>query len=254
MTLEGQVAIVTGGGTGIGLGIVRVLAGKGCRLVLAGRRLEPVQSAAEEIGKDRAVAMAADISDPASAAAIVERAMATYGRADILVNNASLTGMPATGGVLECDRAHVDLVVDINLKGTFYCSQAFARRLVAMKKPGSIIHISSVGAYAAQERASLYCATKAAQVSMAQSMALELAPHGIRVNAIAPGDIRTEASANIVEELKDSGSTGRYIRITPLGRRGSPEEIGHAVAFLASEEASFITGATLLVDGGFLAY
>ena len=254
MTLEGKVAIVTGGGTGIGRGIARALAEKGCRLLLAQRRLEAAESAAAEIGAERAIAMSVDISDPEAADGMVRRALEHFGRIDILVNNASLTGMPAAGGVLDCGREHVDSVVDINLKGTFYSSQAFARRLVAAGRPGSIIHISSVGAYAAQERASLYCATKAAQVSLAQSLALELAPHKIRVNCIAPGDIQTEASANIVDELKNAGSTGRYIRVTPMGRRGTPEEIGYAVAFLASDEASFITGATLLVDGGFLAY
>lgn len=254
MSLEGKVAIVTGGGTGIGRGIANVLAARGARLLLVQRRLEHVAQAAAEIGSDRAEAMSADISDPTAAEAIVSRAVERFGRVDILVNNASLTGKPAVGGVLTCDREHVDSVVDINLKGTFYCSQAVARRLIADGRPGSIVHISSVGGYAAQEHAALYCATKAAQISLAQSLALELAPHRIRVNCVAPGDIRTGASENIVDELKDGGSSGRYMRVTPLGRRGSPEEIGTAVAFLVSDDASFVTGATLLVDGGFLAY
>jgi 3-oxoacyl-[acyl-carrier protein] reductase len=198
--------------------------------------------------------MSADISDPGQVEAMVDRSIGHFGRIDILVNNASLTGMPAVGAILDCDRRHVDDVVDINLKGTFYCSRAVARRWVSAKQPGNIVHVSSVGAHAAQEHAALYCATKAAQVSLARSFALELAPHGIRANCVAPGDIRTEASENIVADLHDGGSSGRYIRITPLGRRGTPEEVGHAVAFLVSDEASFITGATLLVDGGFLAY
>jgi NAD(P)-dependent dehydrogenase (short-subunit alcohol dehydrogenase family) len=144
--------------------------------------------------------------------------------------------------------------VDVNLKGTFYCSQAAAKHMIAARRGGSIIHVSSVGAFAAQEFAALYCATKAAQVSLARSMALELAPHGIRVNAIAPGDILTEASEHVVSDLKTAGVSGRYRRTTPLGRRGTPEEIGRAVAFLASDEASFVTGTTLVVDGGYLAY
>jgi NAD(P)-dependent dehydrogenase (short-subunit alcohol dehydrogenase family) len=111
-----------------------------------------------------------------------------------------------------------------------------------------------VGAFAAPEYASVYCATKAAIVSLAQGMALELAQYGIRVNCVAPGDILTEANADIVNDLKDSGATGRYLRATPAGRRGSPEEIGYAVAYLASDEANFVTGTTLRVDGGFLAY
>ena len=142
----------------------------------------------------------------------------------------------------------------MNLKRTFYCSQSVAKHMVAAGRGGSIIHISSVGAFAAQEFASLYCATKAAQVSLAQTMALELAPHRIRVNSVAAGDINTEASANITLEKREIGASTRYVRETPLGRRGTPRDIGYAVAYLASEDASFVTGATLLVDGGFLTY
>jgi NAD(P)-dependent dehydrogenase (short-subunit alcohol dehydrogenase family) len=126
--------------------------------------------------------------------------------------------------------------------------------MVAAGRGGNIVHVSSVGAYAGQEFASLYCATKAGQVSLAQTMAVELAPHRIRVNAVAPGDIYTEASATITEEKTAVGGHRHYVRMTPLGRRGSPEDIGHAVAYLVSDEAGFVTGSTLLVDGGFLAY
>ncbi|MBM3797577.1 MAG: SDR family oxidoreductase [Acidobacteria bacterium] len=252
MSLNGQVAIVTGGGTGIGLGIARALAARGVLLMLAQRRVEFAETAAREFSE--AASAAVDLADPASIEALIEATLQRFGRLDILVNNASLTGLPAVSGALDATRAHVDAVVDVNLKGTFYASQFAARRMVAAGTPGAIVNISSVGGYAAQEHASLYCATKAAQISLTQSLALEWAPHGIRVNCVAPGDIRTEASAEIVDELKSAGSSGRYLRVTPLGRRGMPEEVGHAVAFLASPEASFITGSTLLVDGGFLAY
>lgn len=254
LPLDGKVAIITGGGTGIGLGIARVFHAKGARLVLAQRRRELADAAARELDPAGVLAVGVDIADPASVDALIEATLARFGGLDILVNNASLTGLPAVSGALEADREHVDAVVDVNLKGTFYCSQRAARQMVATGTRGSIVHISSVGGYTAQEHAALYCATKAAQISLAQSLALEFAPYGIRVNCVAPGDIRTEASADIVDELKGAGSSGRYLRATPLGRRGTPEEIGNAVAFLASEEASFITGATLLVDGGFLAY
>jgi NAD(P)-dependent dehydrogenase (short-subunit alcohol dehydrogenase family) len=254
LSLEGKVAIVTGGGTGIGLGIARVLAQKGAKLVLVQRRLEMVERAAKQLEGVEVLVMATDIRSPEAVEKMVEATMARFGRIDILVNNASATGMPAIAAVLDCPPNKVDDIVDINLKGTFYCSQAVAQRMVAARRGGNIVHISSVGAYAAQEFASLYCATKAGQVALAQAMALELAPYSIRVNAVAPGDIYTEASATASEDKLGVGADGRYVRVTPLGRRGSPEDIGHAVAYLVSEEAGFVTGSTLLVDGGFLSY
>jgi len=254
MSLEGKVALITGGGTGIGMGIAEVLAEKGVKLILAQRRLELAQHAAERLRPAEVIVQSLDIRDAEAVERVVAFGIRHFGQIDILVNNASVTGMPAISPMLESDKSTVDAIVDINLKGTFYCSQAVAKRMVGAGRGGSIIHVSSVGAYAAQEFASLYCATKAAQVSLAQSMALELAPHGIRVNSIAAGDINTEASANITAEKQDVGASKRYVRETPLGRRGTPRDIGYAVAYLASEESSFVTGATLLVDGGFLTY
>lgn len=254
MSLEGKVAIITGGGTGIGLGIAEVLAEKGVKLLIAQRRLGLAQRAAESLRPAEVVVEALDIRDPIAVERVVESTLRRFGRVDILVNNASITGMPAISPFLESDISTVDRIIDSNLKGTFYCSQSVARRMVAKKQGGCIVHISSVGAYAGQEFASLYCATKAAQVSLAQTMALELAPYRIRVNSIAAGDINTEASANIIEEKGGVGATSHYIRTTPWGRRGTPRDIGNAVAYLVSEEASFVTGATLLVDGGYLTY
>lgn len=254
MSLSGKVAIVTGGGTGIGFGIAQVLARKKVKLAIAQRRLELAQQAADRLADAEALPLRVDISHQDSIQEMVEATVARFGRIDILVNNASITGVPAISSVLDCPSSKVDEIVDVNLKGTFYCSQFAVKQMVKQGQGGSIVHITSVGAYAAQEFASLYCATKAAQVSLAQGMALELAPYKIRVNCIAPGDIYTEASATITEDKSRTGASGRYTRVTPLGCRGSPEDIGHAVAYVVSDEAAFVTGTTLLVDGGFLTY
>ncbi len=254
MSLEGKVAIVTGGGTGIGFGIARVLAERGARLVLAQKRVELAEEAARQLAPAEVLCVKTDISRRAPVEAMMAATMERFGRLDILVNNASLTGAVAVAPFLDCSEEQLDLIVDVNLKGTFHCSQAAARLMVQAGRCGSIVNITSVGAFAGQELASAYCATKAGQVALTQVMSLELAPYGIRVNAVAPGDIYTRANADVVADLKMSGASGKYLRVTPLGRRGTPEEIGRVVAFLVSEDASFMTGSTVLVDGGFLAY
>jgi NAD(P)-dependent dehydrogenase (short-subunit alcohol dehydrogenase family) len=250
--LQNQVIIVTGGATGIGRGICSALSEKGARLAIVQPTLEQAQHAAASIPGARG--FASDIADPEQVDAMVTGVAATFGHINGLVNNASITGEAALHSFTTMPREQVDKIIDTNIKGTIWCSQAVARRLIATQQAGCIVHIASTGAFAAQELASAYCASKAAQVSLAQSMALELAPHHIRVNAVAPGDILTETSARIVHQIQQRHGSGKYLRRTPLGRRGTPLDIGHAVAFLFSEEAAFITGTTLTVDGGYLTY
>src|SRR5579862_5217725 len=148
MDLGGRVAIVTGGGTGIGLGISRVLAGHGARVAIVQRKLARLEPGAAELG---ALLLEADISDPAAVESMTAAVFERFGRVDILFNNASLTGKRAVASVLDCSVEQLDAIVDTNLKGTFYVSQAAARRMVAGKRGGSIVHISSVGGYTAQE-------------------------------------------------------------------------------------------------------
>lgn len=232
--LAGRVYIVTGGATGIGAGISSVLREQGARIHVF------------DLSN-------ADVRDRAAVERQMTAVVDAEGRIDGLVNNAALTGLRAAAPFLETPDSLIDDVIATNLKGPVYCSQAFGR-MARERGGGAIVHVSSVGAFAAQEHAAIYCATKAALTSLTQSMAIELAPHGIRVNAVAPGDIETDASRGITAQLAGRGASGRFVRATPLGYRGTPRDIGEAVAFLLSDRASFITGSTLLVDGGFLAY
>jgi 3-oxoacyl-[acyl-carrier protein] reductase len=222
--------------------------------VLAQRRVEPLQSARSQLKHAEVFHVPTDLSDRKAVDRLVKSVLDRFGQVNILVNDASLSGTRAIAPVLNCPPEMVDEIVDVNLKGTFYCSQSVAKAMVTAGHGGNIVHVASVGAYASQEFASLYCVTKAAQVALARGMALELAIYGIRVNCIAPGDIFTEASANIVTDVSAVGGTGNYLRKTPLGQRGTAEEIGHAVAYLVSDEAAFVTGTTLVVDGSFLSY
>ncbi len=224
--------LITGGFTGIGLATAEAFRARGAR----------VAATSFELPNDPGIPM--DLRDEASIRAGYEQFVHDFGGIDVLVNCAGRTGMSAVSPFLDATTAHIDDVLDTNLRGVILLSQLAARTMAASAQGGSIIHVSSVGAIAAQEHASIYCATKAALVMLAKAMALELAPHNIRVNCVSPGDIDT----------KQAGATGNYSRKTPLGRRGQPHEIAAAIVWLASSDASFITGANLVADGGFLTY
>ena len=244
--LNGQVIIVTGGATGIGLGISAVLASLGARIAM----VQP--DVAQTAGVPGAQGFVADVRDREQVNRMVAEVLAAFGRIDALVNNAAVTGLRAVNAFLETPPEQVAQIVGVNLLGPIWCSQAVARHWVAQKQAGNIVNIARTGAFAAQEFASIYCASKAGLVGLARSMALELAQHRIRVNTVAPGDILTEASADIGPQLKELGISGLYTRRTPLGRRGSPEDIGRAVAYLLTAE--FLTGTVIQADGGLLTY
>jgi glucose 1-dehydrogenase len=255
--LRNKVVIITGGGTGIGLGIARCCAEEGAAVVLAQRRAALAEQAAADLRAAgyRALGLGCDVSRRAEVRALVAAAVDAFGRLDVLVNNAALTGAAAEARpFLEETDEHWRRIVDVNLSGAFICAQEAARQMVAQGGGGSIVNISSVAQYAAQEHAAPYCASKAGLDGLTKVAAIELAPHSIRVNGVAPGDIDTEASHDVVVHAAERGATGKFFRYTPLDRRGRPEEIGRVVTFLASDEASFVTGATWLVDGGFLSY
>jgi 3-oxoacyl-[acyl-carrier protein] reductase len=254
MRLAGKVAIVTGGGTGIGAGISRVLAAAGARVAIGQRRVEIAESLCAELQASgfEALPFQVDIRSRAQVKEMISRTIDQWGGVDVLVNNAAITGPGALVPIFDYTDDQLDEIFDVNLKGAFVCCQEVARTMVG--RGGSIINISSVGAFAAQEGAAAYCATKAALIGLTRALALDLAPHKIRVNCVAPGDILTDRSANVRTDAQQLGVSGKYFRAIPMGRPGTPEEIGKPVLFLASDDASYLTGETIIVDGGFLIY
>ena len=193
MKLKDRVALITGGGTGIGKGIAGALLNEGAKVMLAQRRLSVVQETARRLDPTgmRVQARGCDVSSRQQVQQLVNETLEQFGQIDILVNNAAITGMPALSPFLECSDETWDTILDVNLKGTFICSQEVARHMATRGK-GVILNISSVGAFAAQQLAAAYCASKAGMEGLTKAMALELASQGIRVNGIAPGDIVVE--------------------------------------------------------------
>ena len=255
--LKGKVVVVTGGGTGIGLGITRCCLEAGAAVMIAQRRIEIAEREAARFRDEgfEVQAQRCDVRRREDVAALLDQAASSLGPVDVMVNNAALTGQSLElRPFLEETDEHWRDVLDINLTGAFIGTQEAARRMIGRGAGGAIINISSVAQFAAQEGASAYCAGKAGLDGLTKSAAIELAAHGIRVNSIAPGDIHTEQSDRPREDAVGRGATGRFFRDTPLERRGTPEEIGRVAVFLASDEASFVTGATWVVDGGFLSY
>ncbi len=241
--LAGKIALVTGGTRGIGFSIARRFLQKGASVVLSGTSRASVATALEKLRAEGSVAgHVSDLSLPESGAALVASAVERFGRIDVLVNNAGIsTGTSVwETGIEEWDRVH-----NTNLRSTFFVSQAVAK-LMAGQKGGSIVNVSSIAGQNGGLAASpAYASAKAAVIGLTRSLARRLAEHGIRVNCVAPSDIETDATAGWPQNLRD-----RLNAITPLGRFGSAEEVAGAVTFLASDDASYITGQTLSINGG----
>jgi NAD(P)-dependent dehydrogenase (short-subunit alcohol dehydrogenase family) len=239
--LSGRIALVTGGGTGIGLGIASALAEAGATLVLAGRRLEVTQAAAAEL--PAAEAMALDVTDRGATGSVIAAVQQRHGRIDILVTSAGTNRRLPT---LDYDEASWDAVIDTNLKGAFFCAQAAAR---AMKPNGwgRIIHVGSVAATLASSFQSGYCASKAGLVQLNKVMAIELAPFGITSNVISPGPFRTPLSERL---FSDPHWVATVLKRVPMGRGGEMSDLAAIAVFLASDGAGFVTGQNINVDGG----
>ncbi|MBN1148846.1 MAG: 3-oxoacyl-[acyl-carrier-protein] reductase [Anaerolineales bacterium] len=246
MNLEGKIAIVTGGRRGIGRAIAEVLARQGADIVLGDRDEEEALAAAEQVAAAsgrRVHGCFVDVADHNSAVSMVDCALSNFGRVDILVNNAGVTRDTL---IVRMSEEDWDSVIDVNLKGAWNCAKAVVRPMMKQRW-GRIVNISSVSGLAGQAGQTNYSASKAGLIGFTKALAREVASRGITVNAVAPGFVPTALTENLPKELVEG-----MMKLIPMGRWGSPEEIAHAVAFLASQEASYITGQVLSIDGGMM--
>jgi 3-oxoacyl-[acyl-carrier protein] reductase len=244
LDFKGKVVVVTGGNRGIGRAIAEAFARQGADLVIGGRTFPEVEKAAGEISSTtgrKVVAVQVDVSDFQSANAFIEKAVSEFGRVNVLVNNAGLTRDKL---LMRMDEEDWDIVLDTNLKGAFNCCKAVARPMLK-QRGGRIVNVSSVSGLAGQVGQANYSASKAGMIGLTKALAREFASRNITVNAVAPGYVPTGLTNDLPEDLKES-----ILKVTPLGRMGKPEEIANAVVFLASDEAAYITGQVLAVDGG----
>ncbi len=246
--LTGHVAFVTGGGSGIGRAVCTRLAHEGAAVAVVDVVADTARETAALLCEEGAAAIPviADVSSAAGVQSAVEEAWNALGPVDILVNNAGIMGYRP---FLRLTEADWDRTMGVNAKGVFLCSQEVARRLVKARRPGTIINLSSIVSEVAIEFQSHYAASKGAVRMLTRAMALELAPHGITVNAIAPGVVETAMTADL---LADPAVAEATLPLIPLGRAARPDEVAGAIAFLASDDARYMTGSTLLFDGGYL--
>ncbi|HEX7722560.1 MAG TPA: glucose 1-dehydrogenase [Pyrinomonadaceae bacterium] len=248
LDLTGKVAVVIGGTSGIGRAIAHGLAEAGADAVATSRRAEQVEVAAKEIedrGR-RTLRITSDVSDRSSIEKLRDQTIAAFGKVDILVNSAGRTKRAPT---IEFAEADWNEIFDTNLTGTLRACQVFGRHMI-QRGYGRIINIASLTTFVALFEVAAYSASKAAVASLTKSLAIEWAPRGVCVNAIAPGVFRTALN----QKLLDESERGRELLLrTPMKRFGNVEELAGAAVFLASDAASFVTGEILVVDGGFLA-
>lgn len=243
MAIREKTAVVTGAGQGIGFGIAKLFANSGYNVVVSDLDYGLAGKAATEISNNgsEVLGVKCDVSKKEEAEDLLVKTMARYKKIDVLINNAGVYPFKKFEEITASD---FDAIMNINLRGTILCSQVAIKEM----KPGAkIINISSIAAYVGFENLAHYCATKGGIVAMTRAMALELAPKGIIVNAIAPGVIDTPGTkAGLDEETKE-----KTIASIPLKRLGTPEDIAGAALFLASDHANYINGQTIIVDGGY---
>ena len=249
MRLQGKVAIVTGGGSGIGQTIAKRLGCDGAKVIINYRGSEAGADEtrrAIEAGGGEGVVVKGDVTKMDDLRKLVDAAWDKFGSADILVNNA---GMEKRSDFWDTPEDEYDMQMAVNLKGPFFLAQAFVRRLRAAKKPGRIINISSVHEDMAFPGFTAYCCSKGGLRMMMRNLTVELGPLGITINNIAPGAIVTPINKSLLE---DKTKLNALLEKIPLGRLGNTDDVAGMVAWLASDEASYVTGATFLIDGGLM--
>lgn len=252
MRLEGKVAVISGGGSGIGAAIARLFAAEGAKVVVTGRRPEPIGEVAAAIG---GIAVAGDTSDPAHATAAVGEAVHAFGALDVVVANAGIGFGGAAGDVTDdAWRA----TIDINLTGALYLVRAAMPHLEA-RGGGSIVLVSSVSGFVSSASSAAYVASKAGMIGLAKSIAVDAGPRGIRANALCPGWVHTPMGDESMDELAEVRGVSRdeayrlATELVPMRRAAEPDEIAECALFLASDAASYVSGTTLVVDGGGMA-
>jgi NAD(P)-dependent dehydrogenase (short-subunit alcohol dehydrogenase family) len=246
MRLQGQVAIVTGAARGIGLAIAQRFVKEGAKVALADWLKTEVEAEAARLGP-AAVAVPTDVGDAGDVRRLVAGTVERFGRLDCMVANAAVQ---AEIPFLDLTEEEFDRVIRVNLKGAFLCGQTAARQMVKTDSRGTIINMSSVNAVVAHPVLVHYAASKGGIAMLTKGMAVSLAPHGIRVNGIGPGTVNTPINANF---FGMPGMVERFLMRTPLGRIAEADEIASVAVFLASDDASYVTGTTIYADGGRLA-